>query len=33
MDTYSLIVYIKTDIYPDIVKDVETRFDAFYYEL
>ena len=29
MDTNSFIVYIKTeDIYKDITKDVETRFDA-----
>ena len=30
MDTVSFIVYIKTeDIYKDIAKDVETRFDRF----
>ena len=30
MDTDSVIVYIKTDdIYSDIAKDVETRFDTF----
>ena len=29
MDTASFIFYIKTkDIYPDIAKDVETRFDT-----
>ena len=34
MDTYSFIIYIKTkDIYVDIVKDVETRFDVSNYEL
>ena len=34
MDTNSLIVYIKpNDIYKDIVKDVETRFDTWNYEL
>ena len=34
MDTDSYIVYIKTeDIYPDIEKDVETRFDTSNYEL
>ena len=34
MDTDSLIVYIKTDeIYADIAKDVETRFDTSNYEL
>ena len=34
MDTYSLIVYIKTDdIYKDIAEDVETRFDTSDYEL
>ena len=33
MDTDSLIAYIKTDdIYEDIAKDVETRFDASNYE-
>ena len=34
MDPDSFIVYIKTeDIYADIVKDVETRFDTSNYEL
>ena len=34
MDTGSFIVYIKTDdIYKDIAKDVETRFDTWVYEL
>ena len=34
MDTDSYIVYIKTeDIYPDIEKDVETRFDTSNYGL
>ena len=34
MDTDSFIVYIKTDdIYKDIAKDVETRFDTSNYEL
>ena len=34
MDTDSFIVHIKTeDIYTDIVKDVETRFDTSNYEL
>ena len=34
MDTGSFIVYIKTDdIYNDIAKDVETRFDTSNYEL
>ena len=34
MDTDSLIVYIKTeDIYTDIAKGVETRFDASNYKL
>ena len=34
MDTGSVIVYIKTeDIYVDIAKDVETRFDTSNYEL
>ena len=34
MDTDNFIVCIKTDdIYKDIVKDVETRFDASNYEL
>ena len=34
MDTDSFIVYIKTgDIYSDIAKDVETRFDTLNYEL
>ena len=33
-DTVSFIVYIRTeDIYADIVKDVETRFDTSSYEL
>ena len=33
MDTYSFIVYIKTDdIYKDIAEDVETRFDTSNYE-
>ena len=32
MDADSFIVYIN-DIYKDIVNDVETRFDASYYEL
>ena len=33
MDTYSFIVYIKTDdIYKDISEDVETRFDTSNYE-
>ena len=33
MDTYSFIVYIKTDdIYKDIAEDVETRFDISNYE-
>ena len=32
MDTDSFIVYIKTEeIYSDIAKDVETRFDASNY--
>ena len=31
---YSFIVYIRTDdIYKDILKDVETRFDTSNYEL
>ena len=34
MDTDSFMAYIKTeDIYVDIVKDVETRFDISDYEL
>ena len=34
MNTDSFIVYIKTeDIYVDIAKDVETRFDMSSYEL
>ena len=34
MDIDSFIVYIKTeDIFPDIAKDVETRFDTSNYEL
>ena len=34
MDTNSFIVYMKTDdIYKDIAKDVETRFDTSDYEL
>ena len=34
MDKDSFIVYIKTeDIYSDIAKDVETRFDTSNYEL
>ena len=34
MDTDSFIMYIKTeDIYVDIAKDVETRFDTSNYEL
>ena len=34
MDKDSFIVYIKTeDIYSDIAKDVETRFDTSDYEL
>ena len=34
MDTHRFIIYIKTnDIYKDIVKDVETRFDTSCYEL
>ena len=34
MDTGSFIVYIKTgDIYKDIAKEVETRFDTSNYEL
>ena len=33
MDTYSFIVYIKTDgICKDIAKDIQTRFDASSYE-
>ena len=34
MNTHSFIVYIQTkSIYPDISKDVETRFDTANYEL
>ena len=34
MDTDRFIVYIKTDdIYKDIARDVETRFDTSNYEL
>ena len=33
MNTDIFIVYIKTDIYKDIVEDVETRFDTSNYEL
>ena len=34
MDTESYLVYIKTkDIYSDIAKNVETRFDTSFYEL
>ena len=33
MDTGSFIVYLKTNIYKDIAKDVETRLDTSYYEL
>ena len=34
MDTDSFIMYIKTeDIYVDIAKDVETKFDTSNYEL
>ena len=34
MDTYSFIVYIKTDdIYKEIAEDVETKFDTSNYEL
>ena len=34
MNTDSFIIYIKTDdIYQDIAKDVETRFDTSNYEL
>ena len=34
MNTDSFIVYLKTnDIYKDIAKDVETRFDTSNYEL
>ena len=34
MNTDSFIVYIKTyDIYRNITKDVETRFDTLNYEL
>ena len=34
MDTDNFIVYIKADdIYKDITKDVETRFDTSIYEL
>ena len=34
MDTYSLMVYMKIeDIYSDIAKDVEARFDTSNYKL
>ena len=34
IDTDIFIVYTKTeDIYPDIEKDVKTRFDTSYYQL
>ena len=34
MDTDSFIIYIKTeDIFVDIAKDVEARFDTSHYEL
>ena len=34
MDTDSFILHIKTDdVYTDIAKDVETRFDTSNYEL
>ena len=34
MDTDSFIVYIKTDdIYKDIAKDIEAKFDTSNYEL
>ena len=34
MDTDSFIIYIKAEqVYVDIAKDVETRFDALNYEL
>ena len=34
MDTYSFIVYVKTErIYVDIAKDVETRSDTSNYKL
>ena len=34
MDTYSFIVYIKTDdIYKDIAENVETRFDTSNFEI
>ena len=34
MDTYSFIVYIKTDdICKDIAEEIETRFDTSNYEL
>ena len=34
MDADTFIVYLKTeDIYSDIAKDVETRFDTSHYEL
>ena len=34
MDTYSLIVYMKIeDIYSDIAKDIEARFDTSNYKL
>ena len=33
MDTAGFIVYIKQDIYAEIAKDVETKFDISNYEL
>ena len=33
MDTDSFILYVKYDIYKDIVEDVKTRFDTSNYEL
>ena len=33
MDTDSIIVYIKNDIYKDFAEYVETRFDTSIYEL
>ena len=34
MDTDSFMIYVKTeDIYSDILKDLETRFDTLNYEL
>ena len=34
MDTNSFVVYMKTeDIYADIAKDAETRFDTSNYEI